>query len=838
MTSEESVPGVHGVTAPGLEAMSSRTFRRFVSITALLAGSFHCLHSLALPPDFIDVPDIVGWDEAVGLTFDGNGRMYVWERGGRVWIVENGTVSEPALIDISDEVGGWRDYGLLGFALDPNFLENGQIFLLYVVDHHHLVHAGTPSYNPGTNEYFRATIGRVTRYTANAADNFNSVDPSSRTILIGETISTGFPIVHQSHGIGSLVFGTDGTLLVSCGDAASYETIDTSGSDGGSYAPQALAENILQPKEDVGAYRSQLVDSFNGKIVRIDPVSGDGVSSNPFYDGNAPRAPRSRVWSLGLRNPFRCALRPGTGSHDPTDGDPGALYIGDVGWNLWEDLHVATGPGQNFGWPAFEGLTLHPGYWSENVQNLDAPIPPFGGCERQYFYFRELIIQDTLDPAPSFPNPCNGSEQVPNSIPTFLHTRPEIEWHHGSGPSRVPIFNGDNAAERQVGAPGSPVPGPQFGGNSSTGGTWYSGTAFPAPYRNSYFHGDFGAGWIRSFSFDGNNRLTAVREFSTNAGGVVFVAEHDGDLYYIRWGNQIRRISYTPSGNQPPTAVASADVSFGSTPLSVQFQGNGSSDPEEQPLDYDWDFDDTSSSTLANPSHVFTVTPGTPTQFTVTLTVTDAQDLSSMVSLIVSVENTPPSVTITRPLDGQKYPLGVGDLTSPLEATVTDLEHGPEQLTCAWRTLLHHNDHSHPEPYDNGCESSTVITPLGCGSEDYHYQVTLTVTDDAGLSTTDSVFLYPDCDAAAFVRSDGNGDGDTDLSDAVFTLDYLFQNGTASSCADTQDSNDDGAIDISDPIYTLNYLFSTGAGPPAPFPGCGFDVTLDELECFGYAGCP
>src|SRR2546426_4733653 len=47
---------------------------------------------------------------------------------------------------------------------------------------------------------------------------------------------------------------------------------------------------------------------------------------------------RSRVYCLGLRNPFRMTLRPGTGSHLQSDGFPGVLYIGDVGYFTWEEL--------------------------------------------------------------------------------------------------------------------------------------------------------------------------------------------------------------------------------------------------------------------------------------------------------------------------------------------------------------------------------------------------------------------------------------------------------------------------------------------------------------------
>ena len=591
-----------------------------------------------VPPGFVETTVGEGWDQVVGMTFDDSGRMFVWERKGRVWIVEDGVRHEHPFIDISDEVGGWRDYGLLGFALHPDFEHTGHVYLLYVVDHHHLQHAGTPSYDPGANEYFRATIGRITRYTAELPtghdhyDHAHDVDLSSRRILLGESIDTGFPIVHQSHGIGTLVFGTDGTLLASCGDGASYTGVDTGGDEGssgtGSYYKQALAEGIIDERQDVGAYRSQLLSSLNGKVVRVDAATGDGVPSNPFFEPGAPRSARSRTWALGLRNPFRMCLRPGTGSHFASAGDPGVLYIGDVGWGTWEELNVADKPGMNFGWPAFEGMTKHSGYWSSEVENLDAPNPLSGqaGCSQPYFFFRDLIQQDTLAENPVFPNPCQPSVQIPASLDRFVHARPALDWKHGSDRTRVGVFNGSTAAISELGDADCPVSGAGFRGNCAVGGAWYEGDAFPPQYQNTYFQADYGGKWIRAFRFGSDERPTAVSEFIADAGGVVAVATcpADGCLYYIRWASEILKVSYVPAGNQPPVAVASADLSFGPAPLNVQLVGSGSSDPEGGSLSYEWDFGDGSEiSTLPNPSHLFDAPAGTPTPYTVKLTVRD-----------------------------------------------------------------------------------------------------------------------------------------------------------------------------------------------------------------------
>jgi len=369
--------------------------------------------SPAAPPSGFVVQQIGGtWNEVAGVVFIEDGRSIAWERGGRLWMIDaDGTRHASPMLDLSAEVGAWRDHGLLGVALHPSFLSNGRIYLLYMVDRHHLLNFGTAQYNPNANEFFAASVGRITRYTATAASNFSQVDPDSRLVLLGESPSTGIPLVHQSHGVGTILFGSDGTLLVSVGDNASYESNDFGGQVSGGYVTQALADGILAPRENVGAFRSQLVDSLCGKILRLDPATGDGVPSNPFFDASAPRSPRSRVWALGLRNPFRMEIIPGTGSHHPPAGDPGRLIIGDVGWNWREELNICDAPGLNFGWPVFEGLDWLNAYALNGTANPDAPNPLFGqggtpSCTSPSFAFRDLLIHDTPESSPLFPNPC------------------------------------------------------------------------------------------------------------------------------------------------------------------------------------------------------------------------------------------------------------------------------------------------------------------------------------------------------------------------------------------------------------------------------------------------
>ena len=89
------------------------------------------------------------------------------------------------------------------------------------------------------------------------------------------------------------------------------------------------------------------------------------------------------------------------------------------------------------------------------------------------------------------------------------------------------------------------------------------------------------------------------------------------------------------SGNKPPVAVATKSTPLtGTVPLTVNFSSTGSSDPDGSIVKYDWDFGDGTTSTLANPSHIYTVA-GT---YTPSLVVYDNGGLSSSTKLTVTAQ--------------------------------------------------------------------------------------------------------------------------------------------------------------------------------------------------------
>ncbi|PHN00961.1 PQQ-dependent sugar dehydrogenase [Flavilitoribacter nigricans] len=724
------------------------------SIFTLCCFLFAGYLSAQLPPDFHDEVYLNGFDFPTGVTFDDNGRAYVWEKAGRIQMIDTLGKPFPApLLDISEEVSNWKDHGLMGFCLDHDFLENGYIYLLYALDRHYYDHYGTPAYHPDSSVLHQPTIGRVSRFTADPATAFTTIIEGSKKVLLGETIGNGIPLLYAYHGLGSLIMATDRTLLISCGDATSNVSADIGGDSLETPVTPALAAGIITPDQDVGSYRAQYLGSYNGKILRIDPETGDGLPSNPFFDPSAPRSAVSRIWAYGLRNPYRIMVRPETGSHYASEGNPGVIYAGDVGNGLWEEINIIPRGGLNFGWPITEGLEES---WAfaklPAPANYLAPNKYYneGACVEPFFNFRETFRRPRKQDPAVIPNPCNPNEPL-SAIPGApVETLPAIVWNNArwnlEGKAAVPGFDPEGKLMAvNLDDPDCPVQSELFNGFSSLAGVFYPQDGpYPESYRGKYFGVDFSS-WIKVFDFNDEQELSSVTPFHREAHDIIHMTlnPRDKNLYYLDIYGAVRRITY--GGNPAPTARIQLDTSYGPSPLTVQFDGTGSTDDSGSIATYFWDFGDGSTSSEAAPDHIYRAAGSGPEQFTVRLTVKDAQGLSRQDSRIISLNNTPPTARISSIGKGVRYPT---DETTVLRlaAEVHDAEHQPEDLQYEWRVYFHHNDHFHPEPVDTQTESFLVVEPLGCGEEIYYYRVELKVTDAAGLSATDRRVIRPYCE--------------------------------------------------------------------------------------------
>ncbi|HEY6777254.1 MAG TPA: PQQ-dependent sugar dehydrogenase [Thermoleophilaceae bacterium] len=617
-----------------------------------------------------------------------DGRVFVAEKSGLIKVFDSLSDPQPDLFaDLRTQVHNFWDRGLLGLALDPGFPNTPYVYVLYT--HDAAIGGTAPRWGtPGTTSDGCPTppgatgdgcvvSGRLSRLAASG----NSMVGTEQVLI--EDWCQQYP----SHSIGTLDFGPDGALYVTGGDGASFNFVDY-GQDGSPLnpcgdPPGGVGAALTPPSAEGGALRSQDLrtpadpTSLDGALLRVDPATGAALPDNPNAASSDPNA--RRIVAYGMRNPFRFGVRPGTGE----------VWIGDVGWNTWEEiqrLQAPTAAVTNFGWPCYEGSARQSGYDSANLSI----------CENLY---------------------AEGAAAV---------RAPLFSWNHGS----------------QV-VPGETCP----TGSSSAAGIAFEPVngGYPSEYRGALFFADYSRDciWAMLPGSDGVPDPGQIRTFAAGAANPVQLQiGPGGDLFYPDFdGGTIRQVSFTPA-NQPPTAVAGATPTTGSAPLTVQFDGSGSSDPDAgDSLSYAWDLDGDGQyddSTAVAPSHTYT----SQGVYTASLRVTDSHDASSSAAVTITVGNSAPTATITSPAPGTTWK--VGDLIQ-FAGGATDAQDGALPASAlSWSLILHHcpsNCHTHLLQSFDGVAGGSFNTP------DHEYpsylELRLKATDSGGLTDTKSVQLDP-----------------------------------------------------------------------------------------------
>jgi glucose/arabinose dehydrogenase len=638
------------------------------------------------PSGFSDVVAIAGLVEPTTVAFAGDGRVFVAEKSGLIKVFGSLADTTPTVFaDLRTQVHNFWDRGLLGLALDPQFPARPYLYALYTYD---AVPGGAaPRWGTagGTGDGCPNPPGST-------VDGCVVQARLSRLTASGDTMTgpeqvlvTGWCQQFPSHSIGTVAFGPDGALYASAGEGASFNYADYGQTNNPCGDPPSPAgTDLAPPAAQGGALRSQSVRRPAGQPVSL---SGTIIRVNPDTGAGLPGNPFAASADQNARRIIAYGLR----NPFRFDVRPGTqqLWLGEVGWNTWEEINrvadVDDGVAENFGWPCYEGTSRQGGYDTADLNS----------CESLY-----------------------GVGQ----------TGPFYTYNHNAK-----VVPGDSCPT---------------GSSSVSGMAFESGSNYPSDYDGALFFADASRGciWVMKRGTGVDPSPSQLSQFVGGAGTPVQVLTGPGgDIFYVDMdAGQVRRVVYN-GANHPPTAVVSASPTSGAAPLTVNFDGGGSSDLDPgDSLSYAWDldgdgqFDD---STAVAPTRTYTVNA----TVTARLRVTDpagASDTQSVTITVGSPSNTPPLPVIDTPASGLRWRVGDGISFS---GHATDAQDGTLPASrLSWSVVLNHcpsNCHAHPVQSYTGVASGTFPAP------DHEYpsslSLVLTATDSAGAQASTSLRLDP-----------------------------------------------------------------------------------------------
>jgi glucose/arabinose dehydrogenase len=251
---------------------------------------------------------------------------FVVQQDGRIRVFRGTSLAGTDFLNLGGAIVSGGEQGLLGLAFAPDTASSRRFFVHFTDRGGNIVDA---------------------RFRRSASDPLVG-DPASRFDLRWGGAGAAAFIPHQfaNHNAGHLAFGPDGFLYIGQGDGGAG---------------------------DDPSNRAQTGSELLGKMLRIDVSVGDDdpigyriPPDNPFVGTST----RPEIWAFGLRNPWRFNF------DDPARGGTGALVIGDVGQNVWEevDYEPAGRGGRNYGWRNREGAHNYIGTRPPAFQPLVDPI--------------------------------------------------------------------------------------------------------------------------------------------------------------------------------------------------------------------------------------------------------------------------------------------------------------------------------------------------------------------------------------------------------------------------------------------------------------------------------
>ena len=226
---------------------------------------------------------------------DGTNRLFVATQRGVIHVFPNDQQATRTKVFLNIQkkvvyIDKQNEEGLLGFAFHPQFKQNGQFFVYYTT---------TDAEHTSVVTRFRVSKDDPDKAEANSEEEIFRIKQP-----------------YWNHNGGTIAFGPDGYLYIALGDGGA-------GKD-----PHGNGQNLK---------------TLLGSILRIDvdhKSKGKQYAipkDNPFV--NRGENARPEIWAYGLRNVWRLSF----------DRKTGALWAGDVGQDIWEEINIIR-KGGNYGW--------------------------------------------------------------------------------------------------------------------------------------------------------------------------------------------------------------------------------------------------------------------------------------------------------------------------------------------------------------------------------------------------------------------------------------------------------------------------------------------------------
>lgn len=502
---------------------------------------------------FTKTPLVMGeFYEPVEMTILPNLDVLIAQRRGEILLFKNSdsTVTRAGFLDVyheSDAEGVNAEEGVLGIKADPDFEENGFIYVFY---------------SPADT-----SVNRLSRFTFES----DELNPESEMTVL-EFYSQRDICCHTG---GSIAFDKDGLLYLSTGDNSTPFNEPNQQYVNNGFAPLDSREG----HEQYDAQRSSgNANDLRGKIIRI-RVNDDGSYEIP--EGNlypeGTEGTRPEIYVQGNRNPYRISV----------DQKNGYLYWGEVGPDANADSLQTRGPrgydeinqarkAGNFGWPMFVGDNYP--YRTYNYET---------GESGEAF--------DPDKPVNNSPN-NTGIEELPPAQPAFI-------WYPYGASPEFPL-TGTGGRNAMAG----PVYYTDLYPEESRLPDYYDGKLFIYDWVRGWIrtvtmwpNGDFS----KMEPFMESTDLNALIDLEVGPDGRLYLLEYGNGWFTKNPDAGLSRIDFN-AGNRPPTINrVITDKSSGSLPLTVAVSADAE-DPEQDDLTYIWDFGNGETAETSEPNVEYT----------------------------------------------------------------------------------------------------------------------------------------------------------------------------------------------------------------------------------------